>query len=351
MTEGPAVPWAADELWLQVHRTLQVLADRLPDEAVVAVRRALAGDDVSAAAAEAAGLLAHVLLSGRIPTSDLELTVIEECLLALGRDTSGLVEIPAADGPPEPTMHFTAGPDGAVAGDAAVLGALAGHPGVLAVRRTWRRSADAAAGPPPIPFYLVETADAASLRDVVRVLHGAPAHLGPSPGEGPGLDAVLVEPYVTGHALPDLHQRADRAARLLHTGRTGPQFALADLFDGPPGPDGRPAELVPLPPSMARALLERLSAGRQVAAVGRAAGDVLDPAAGTVVPLDLVTDGRWIWSAATEYYLRRHLVAPPRDFHAYLVTTPAPSPPADEVVAEAARWLRDVAGPAGLAPG
>jgi hypothetical protein len=277
--------------------------------------------------------MAFALRQGRVPTTDLELTVLEECLLALGHETSALVEIPASVGPLSQAVRFHAGPDGVVASDAGVLPAVAGHPGVLAVWRSWRRSVITAPWPPPAPVYVVEAADAQTVRDVVRTVYG-PGTVDPGPA-GP-----VVEPYVSGHALPDLHRRAQQAGHLVHVAVPHPEFVLADLFDGLPGPDGRPQDLVAVTPAQAGALLERLATGRPVLAVEHVAEDVLDPAAGPVVPLHLVTDGHWIWSEATVHYLRRHAVAPPRAFHTYLRESAVPPPPADAVVALAAQWIR-----------
>jgi hypothetical protein len=38
--------------------------------------------------------------------------------------------------------------------------------------------------------------------------------------------------------------------------------------------------------------------------------DILDPAAGAVVPVSFRTDGAWIWTDAVTYYLSRHGTAP-----------------------------------------
>jgi hypothetical protein len=39
-------------------------------------------------------------------------------------------------------------------------------------------------------------------------------------------------------------------------------------------------------------------------------GDVVDPEAGSVVPMSFRTDGTWIWTDTVEYYLSRHQLAP-----------------------------------------
>jgi hypothetical protein len=333
VTEAPPASGTADVVWVQAHRALQFLADRLPDEAAAAARRALACEDPQSAAARAAEVMAFALRQGRIPTTDLELTVLEECLLAGGRDTSALDEIPEWVHPRPDAFCFDAGSPEVVASDAAVLRAVVACPGVLAVWRAWRRSAIGAPWPPPTPLYLVETSDAATLRDVVRAVYG-PGTVDPGP-TGP-----VVEPYLSGYALPDLYLQAQQSARLVHVAVPAPDLLLADLFDGLPDPDGRPQELVSVSPEEAEALLERLANGRLVLTIEHCAEDVVDPAAGLVVPLHLMTDGRWVWSQATVYYLHRYLVAPPHDFHAYLCEQAWPSPPSDAVVALAAQWVR-----------
>jgi hypothetical protein len=46
--------------------------------------------------------------------------------------------------------------------------------------------------------------------------------------------------------------------------------------------------------------------------------DVLTPARGAVVPMNFRTDGQWIWSDATAYYLEQYGLAPDADLVAHI---------------------------------
>jgi hypothetical protein len=57
-----------------------------------------------------------------------------------------------------------------------------------------------------------------------------------------------------------------------------------------------------------------LDAGRTVAATGVLVDDVLDPGNTAVAPLELVTDGAWVWPRDLAYYVRQYNVSLPEDF-------------------------------------
>jgi hypothetical protein len=59
------------------------------------------------------------------------------------------------------------------------------------------------------------------------------------------------------------------------------------------------------------------------------------------VPLHLRTDGVWIWSDATAYYVREHLIGPPSVFHAYLqAVTGTADRVSDVTLHQAVAWLQ-----------
>jgi hypothetical protein len=182
----------------------------------------------------------------------------------------------------------------------------------------------------------------------------------------PDPDAPLVEAYVTGTDLPPFHRALLEVGSLLHHDVRDPDFTMAELFDGEPGPDGRPQDVVEVDAQESERLLELLRAGKPVLTLPRGRDLFGDPAAaregagegggedagegdgdpvgrptGTDVPLDLRTDGRWIWSEASAYYLERYGFAPSRAFLTELRSrTGAPAPPSDVLVHLAREWLR-----------
>jgi hypothetical protein len=57
-----------------------------------------------------------------------------------------------------------------------------------------------------------------------------------------------------------------------------------------------------------------LESGNTVAATGVLVDDVLDPDRTDIAPLELVTDGVWVWPRDLAYYVRRYNVSLPDDF-------------------------------------
>src|SRR5262245_36801691 len=66
------------------------------------------------------------------------------------------------------------------------------------------------------------------------------------------------------------------------------------------------------------ALLEYLRGGYPVLMTSALGTDVLDRAAGGVVPNSFRTDGAWIWSDTVEYYLSRYSLAPDAELTAHI---------------------------------
>jgi hypothetical protein len=86
-------------------------------------------------------------------------------------------------------------------------------------------------------------------------------------------------------------------------------------------------------------MAQYLDAGRTVAATGVLVDDVFDPGITGVAPLELVTDGAWVWPRDLAYYVRQYNVSLPEDFVSH-VRKRAWQPPAltdAELVAAAER--------------
>jgi hypothetical protein len=60
----------------------------------------------------------------------------------------------------------------------------------------------------------------------------------------------------------------------------------------------------------ARLVADYLDAGQPLLTTTGAMDDVVDPARRNVVPMGFRTDGTWIWTDSTTYYLRQHDLAP-----------------------------------------
>jgi hypothetical protein len=230
--------------------------------------------------------------AGQVP--DGWLAIAREVLAA--GDTGRLAELLAAldeSKTPAPHYNFAPEPDGHEPTDSALVAAVTGE-GVDACWATMRDGTDR--------VYLVQAGVDADLPAVTAAGQHALAAWEDTP---------KVEVFGHDHPLPGYHEQALLAATLLWSATSEPPVTVARAFDGA-GADGpwfaADHELV-VDPMQRRRLLDFLAGGEVVlTATGRLV-DVLTGAA-EVVPASLRSDGTWVWSEATRYYLDRYQLAP-----------------------------------------
>jgi hypothetical protein len=227
-------------------------------------------------------------LAGRAP--DAWLAIARETLAA--GDGTRLGELRAAlDAAGYPARRHTFGQAGPDAADRPVVDALRAAPGAEACWVSLRDGTDR--------VYLAQAGPGADLPAmthlVQRVVTGTPR----------------VEVFATDDPLPEYHESALRRAMLLWSARPAPPVTVARVFDGagPGGPWFDPGHELVTDPAERATMLDFLSTGQVVLAVATRLTDVLTAAPG-VVPASLRSDGVWVWSDATGYYLDRHGVAP-----------------------------------------
>jgi len=293
------------------HELLLGLAGRIPDGPLAGARRLLAEGDVRGALAVAVRWLA----GDSVPLLAGELAAIrglsgEPGALPGSRAVAVLPELPFAFRVPGPLGE--AGPD---ATDDAVAAVARGH-GVAGLRRSWRYRLDdpgAAAGPATVTVdpgdpdqayrvYIVQVDDAGAIEALSRDLLRA---VGDTGRAGTEVIALSGEP-------PRYQRMALAESVLLWAGPAGPEFDLARVFDFEDpvsGPGFAAGHAVVEDPGEREQLLAYLHGGALVLSTTATMDDVLDPAAGAVVPASLRTDGEWIWSDTAEYYLRRYGLA------------------------------------------
>jgi hypothetical protein len=202
--------------------------------------------------------------------------------------------------------------------DQLVVDALAETAGVVGVWRAWRFGPG---GPPKDgrPVYLVEVDPGVRAWDVAHDAQGELA--------GEGEESPQVEVYWTGDDLTPYHRAARAGSALLWARKPG-RVRVAPVYDGV-DKAGRPrfdAARPRLPDSADRErLLALLRSGVPVEVTYVRAVDVVDPARGQVVPMTYRTDGEWVWSEATPYYLAEHGLVPHTDLIEYLRTSVSPS--------------------------
>jgi hypothetical protein len=347
VAEAPSVEDALqqltpEQLLLQTWRLVQNLADALSDQVVHFVRVAMASDDLTGAI----GALLFACIQQGTSLSAVEYAVLAECLISVGEDSSLLDYVSVSDVDRQVLFEFVNAPetdeDDAEAAETAiraldeqVLEQLAFEEGgLLGVWRVWRYPVTAAAYPPATPVYLVETRDDATAVKVAMAYYGQLDESG-VPGE------AIVEVYGSGTELPALQRAAQFAGELISAETTLDGFQFADVFDGEPGEDGLPQSLEHVTPEEAQGLVDYLLGGTPLLVADSQGEDVLDPSRGEVVPLHLRTDGTWVWSDASAYYLREHLVAPPADFRTHLQTVPKrPARVGDVTLHQVVAWLQ-----------
>ena len=236
------------------HRGLLALAGHAPDGWLVIAREALADDDTA-------------------------------------RLTALLDVLPEAKVNARPHM-FAQEPGGYEKTDKALLDAVREH--ATACWATTRDGADR--------VYLVQAAHGADLPALTAEGQHALAQLEDTP---------KVEVFEEDDELPDYHERALLAATLLWSATPEIPVQVARAFDGAGvrGPWFAPDHELVVDPAERGRLLEFLAGGEVVLAAAGRLTDVFSGAAGTV-PASLRSDGTWVWSDATGYYLDRYQLAP-----------------------------------------
>ncbi|MEV8099820.1 hypothetical protein [Kitasatospora sp. NPDC085879] len=290
------------------HRLLLALAGRLPDATLTRLRVFLAADDRSAFAAD----LGHAVTTEAVALSPPDEDLVAELLEADGLDSSPLDDLPPFTAETALPIHaFTPHPDGDAHTrgphdelDRAAVAAVAHTAGIRGLWRSWRWAATDD-DIPPRRIHLVEadrTVDLPAL--AARLQRDLETWGEPHP---------QVEAYATGDVLPRYQQLARSHATLLWMPTTRHPLRLAPTFDEPHAPDG--PRFFPDHPRMAdpdevALVAAYLWTGEPLLVSSELADDILQPAREAVVPVDIRTDGTWVWTDATTYYLEEYGLQP-----------------------------------------
>ncbi|MER7415945.1 hypothetical protein ABT346_04015 [Micromonospora peucetia] len=188
--------------------------------------------------------------------------------------------------------------------DAVAVATVAAAAGVRGLWRAWRLPADGSARPPR-RVYLLEVAERGERARLAADLQGALA------------DAGEVAPQVEVSALgetPPYYQRTARwCGALLWAAQAAPVIehaAVFDLVDPQRGAVFAPDHPEVTDPVAREALLGYLDNGHPLLWTTATIDDAVDTRRGAVVPLNVRTDGTWIWSDAVAYYLREYQLRP-----------------------------------------
>lgn len=203
--------------------------------------------------------------------------------------------LPRFEERPLPRYHFT--PEST--GDEPDRAAAAAVRSALDAAACWVTSRDDADR-----VYLVQADDGADLPTITATVQRAIAgHVSPR-----------VEVFGASTKLPTYHETALRSATLLWSRDPSAEVKIARTFDGA-SPAGGPwfdsAHELVVDAADRRRILDFLGGGEVVLETELRMRDLID-ASGSAgsVPVSLRSDGVWVWSEASRYYLERHLVAP-----------------------------------------
>jgi hypothetical protein len=293
------------------HVLLLRLAGRIPDAGLTAVRRQFADGDVRGAMT----VVTQWVAGDRIPLLADELAAIR----VLAGNPEALPGVAPVPDLPELPFAFSAvdryGEIEADQLDGAVSAVAEGY-GVAGLWRSWRYplDPDAPTGALTVTVdaddpdqayrvYVVQVEDLGGIRDLARELLRVVDEIGSA-----GIEVISLD------AEPPPYQDLALADSMLLWAQAGePEFELAAVFDfADPvtGPGFAPDHVVLDDPQDREQLLDYLRDGVPVLMTTAAMDDIIDPAAGAVVPANFRTDGEWIWTDAVIYYLDRHGIAP-----------------------------------------
>jgi hypothetical protein len=333
------VPRPAPPEFLQsCHDLLLWLADRLPDDLLCQARRWLADAETT----ELVRALSFAVVAGRLPVFAEELGFLIEALEACAEYSTSLTDVEpvdvdpgtpfaflamaltaaqglerAGEHVPECLDHTTAdGEDDGIldAVDARATATAAGQAGVLGLWRSWRVPAHESPWPAPKRIYLVEVSSRATRHAVTDEIARSLAAAGE-------IDP-LVEVWAVDDAVPEYQTRARVNGALLWAASPPRPVRLAPVFHNPER-SGRLIDTWDQPRLTndveRQCVLDYLAAGAVLLTTDALGEDVVEPR-GSLVPMDIRTDGTWIWSDATAYYLRQYLIAPHPDLLAHIRT-------------------------------
>jgi hypothetical protein len=206
---------------------------------------------------------------------------------------AALEEVRPLDATPRAHYRFTPGDTGYEKADRAVVIAVAAEEAAMACWAVMRDGSDR--------VYLVQAGGAGRPAVTAAVQHALD-----EVGETP-----RVEVFGPDTPLPRYHEEALLAATLLWTAVPGAPVRVARAFDGASPADGPwfgPRHQLVEDAGERERLLEFLSSGEVVFTSEVRMTDLITGTAGAV-PADLRSDGAWVWSEASRYYLDRHRLA------------------------------------------
>jgi len=297
------------------HNLLLRLAGKVPDDLLVKARSWLAEGEEG----EAARAVTFVVTTQHIPLVEADVALLDEVLRAEGHDASALSQVQIAEYDPTPPFQFgptapgvepPVRPDDAPLDeiDQQAIDAVSEEEDVHGMWRAWRYPADASPWPPPRRIYLVEADEDADVVELTATLQERLAEAGETDPQ--------VEVYPVDAELPTYQRLAKAYGSLIWAATPSPQIRMATVFDavdpqtGPRFADDH----VRLDDEVeAGKVTAYLYAGEPLLVTTAQMDDVVDVSRHHCVPMNFRTDGTWIWTDTTTYYLEKHKLQPDPD--------------------------------------
>lgn len=338
----------------QLHTLLLRMAGRVPDDLITEARTWL----VCGQHADVAQALAFGAVASAVPIEPADVEMLATVLTEAGVGTEILEDVQrgAAEGYPPYTMApvapailaeqsdivpacldltgayptpWGADPvDHAVANMVTMMASVPGQPRLVGLWRAWRYPANESPWPAPKRVYLVEAGSEAPAEQLPAI-----AHLIQDTLIGVGEQDPQVEVVVAGGDEPAYQVWVRGYGALLWASNPTAPLHVAkafDLVDPRTGP-AFDSDHLRLDGDEQTTMVRYLEAGEPVLTTGIRLPDLVDPTRGEVVPINLRTDGRWIWAEATTYYLKQYGIAPDLDLLAYLRAHGSKPPAVDSV--------------------
>ncbi len=315
------------------HSLLLRLAGKAPDDLISQARAWLA----EGREGEAARAVTFAVLAQNIPLVDVDIALLGELLDTDGADSSALTQVQLAQFDPAPPYGFGATPpdteppprpDDAPLDeiDLQATDAASEETGVHGVWRAWRYPADESPWPPPRRVYLVEVDEDVDPVELTARLQQRLAAGGETDPQ--------VESYPVAAELPTYQRLARAYAALIWANTPAPDIKIAAVFDevdaqtGPrfSGDHERLEDEIE-----ARKVIDYLRAGEPLLVTTAQMDDVVDRSQRNAVPMNFRTDGTWIWTDTTTYYLERHQLTPDTELLEHIRTSQYRMPSLDGV--------------------
>jgi hypothetical protein len=334
-----------------LHQVLLRMAGRVPDDLVTEARTWLAAGQC----ADVVQALVFGAAASAVPVEVADADLFAEVLAGAGVGTEILDDVqrgeiegypPYAMAPVAPEIldeHGDAVPanldhTGAYANPwgadpvdeaaTAAVAVVAGGVSLVGLWRAWRYPANQSPWPPPKRIYLVEAA-----RDVPAGQLPAVATAIQDALVGVGEYDPQVEVVAAGGTEPVYQAWVRGFGALLWAAASTAPLRVARAFDrvdpttGPAFDPDHPR----LDDADQGAVTEYLNAGTPLLSTTVCLPDLVDPSRGEVVPVNLRTDGRWVWADTTTYYLEHHGLAPDPDLLNHVLEVGSQPPEVDSV--------------------